>query len=323
MLRYLYKRKKVLLFIVCTLYSIFFVFNRHFGLSWNRSWLVYCSNVAINGLGLMINESISTEPSIAIGCGITSRELRNVSVDNIGEKFQFLRMFLPTFCRTASLKYRYKFYLAYDHNDRVLSNPQMRDLFWQYFHASTMSGSCRDRNITADLSLVECEHTGNPTWAQNDAMMEAYLDHVDYLYRINDDTKLLTVGWTEKFISTLESYDPPLVGVVGPTDRAGSTRMLKYDFVHRTHIDIFGFYYPRIFRDWWGDNWITQVYMPNRSIKMNRVRVLHTMSLGQRYFPHGNVRRYLRGQLTQDKDIVARSGDTVWYSIVACQTLFN
>ena len=49
---------------------------------------------------------------------------------------------------------------------------------------------------------------------------------------------------------------------------------------------------------------------------MNRVRVLHTMSLGQRYVVHVNLRRYLRGQLTQDKDIVARSGDTVQFYTV-------
>jgi len=314
MLRYLYERKKLLLFIACTLYSILFVFNRQLGLSWNRSWLFSSSDLAINSLP--INESVTTGPLIAIGCGITSRKVRNVSDNNIGEKFQFLHTFLPTFCRTASLKYRYKFYLAYDRNDWVFSNLRLRDAFQQYFHASAASGSCRDRDIIANLSMVECQHRGKPTWAQNDAMMEAYLDHVDYFYRINDDTKMVTDGWTEKFISTLESYDPPLVGVVGPIDRGASKRTLKYDFVHRTHIDIFGFYYPRIFRDWWGDNWITQVYMPNRSTKMNMVRVLHTMSLGQRYVVHVNVRRYLRGQLTQDKDIVARSGDTVQFYTV-------
>ena len=49
------------------------------------------------------------------------------------------------------------------------------------------------------------------------------------------------------------------VGVVGPHHQGGNTGILTYDFVHRTHVDIFGFYYPRVFSDWFGDDWITKV----------------------------------------------------------------
>jgi len=78
--------------------------------------------------------------------------------------------------------------------------------------------------------------------------------------------RMRTSGWTEKFIRTLEGYDPALVGVVGPNHSGGNVGILTYDFVHRTHVDIFGYYYPRLFTDWWGDAWITRVYKPNRSV---------------------------------------------------------
>lgn len=65
------------------------------------------------------------------------------------------------------------------------------------------------------------------------------------LFRINDDTDMRTRNWTEAFISTLASYDPPNVGVVGPNHSGGNVGILTYDFTHRTHIEIFGFYYPR------------------------------------------------------------------------------
>ena len=68
---------------------------------------------------------------------------------------------------------------------------------------------------------MHCNHNGKPAWAQNDAMMEAYIDGMDYSYRINDDTLLGTPGWTEKFVNVLESMDPPNVGVVGPTHSGG------------------------------------------------------------------------------------------------------
>ena len=100
------------------------------------------------------------------------------------------------------------------------------------------------------MELVHCNHNGKPAWAQNDAMMEAYIDGMDYSYRINDDTILGTPGWTEKFINILESMNPPNVGVVGPTHSGGKLDILTYDFTSKIHVDIFGYHYPKLFTDW-------------------------------------------------------------------------
>ena len=66
--------------------------------------------------------------------------------------------------------------------------------------------------------------------------------NMEYYYRINDDTEMKTKNWTEQFIDALENFDPPNVGVVGPTHTGGNTRILTSDFVHYTHIEIHGFY---------------------------------------------------------------------------------
>jgi len=99
-------------------------------------------------------------------------------------------------------------------------------------------------------------------------MMAAYMDNMDYYYRVNDDTVMETTGWTEKFIDELERFNPPKIGVVGPWFREGNVVILTHDFVHRTHIDILGFYYPRVFTDWFADDWITGVYWPERCRKV-------------------------------------------------------
>ena len=315
-LRYLIEHKSLLLLFV-VLYGVLFYFaykqswkydvrtvaktfssaNELLTAYWNEKQFFSRSNVTAGS---------PTEGSlIALGSGITSKKLHNVSENNIAEKFQFFHTFLPTFCHTASQHFTYKFYLAYDYNDSVFANQRLRDAFQWQFHMATMSGSCRDRGITVNLSsMVECDHTGNPTWAQNDAMLEAYLDDVDYLYRINDDTKMLTGGWTEKFISTLERYDPPRVGVVGPNHEGGNIGILTYDFVHRTHVNIFGFYYPHLFTDWFGDSWITQVYRPKRSTKIAEVRLTHTLGLGQRYNVRYHVKSHFPHQLAHDLAVV-------------------
>jgi hypothetical protein len=87
-------------------------------------------------------------------------------------------------------------------------------------------------------------------------MMEAYIDGMDYGYRLNDDIKLATPGWTEKFIHVLLRSNPPNVGVVGPgqntTLQYTRDDILTFDFTSSVHIDIFGFHYPKAFIDWCG-----------------------------------------------------------------------
>ena len=116
------------------------------------------------------------------------------------------------------------------------------------------------------LHLIQCSHSRKPAWAQNDAMMEAYLDNIDYYYRVcayffskyksdslvysppvylnhdfryfffyqvNDDSLMKSPAWTETFISALQSFKPPKIGVVGPSQMGGKLNILTYDFVHR------------------------------------------------------------------------------------------
>ena len=111
---------------------------------------------------------------------------------------------------------------------------------------------CQDYKILIkNVKLVKSNHIGKPAWAQNDAVMEAYNDNIEYFYRINDDTLLLTPDWTTKFVNTLKSLDPPNIGVVGPSHCGGNTDILTYDFTSRKHIEIFGYHYPRIFENWY------------------------------------------------------------------------
>ena len=49
-------------------------------------------------------------------------------------------------------------------------------------------------------------------------------------------------GYTIYVLDTLAKMKPPFVGVTGPA--AGKKEILIFDFVHKTHVDIFGFYYP-------------------------------------------------------------------------------
>ena len=161
--------------------------------------------------------------------------------------FPFYRHLFPSFCKTAEEQYFYHFYLAYDTNDKFFTNAAHLDIFVQTFMQARQSMGCVHKNIKTWWHFVQCSHSKKPAWAQNDAQMEAYLDNIHYFYRINDDTIMVSEKWTSTFIQHLDEYDPPRVGVVGPMHKGGNMKILTYDFVHATHLDIFGIYYPRAF----------------------------------------------------------------------------
>jgi len=273
---------------------------------------VHLEHPVLGHTGEVVGGNLSTHvaqigvTTIAIGGGITSNGVRGVEVSNIATKFQLFFTFLPTFCTTASPGYEYRFYFAYDFGDSVFTNAALLDAFQKTF-ANEMRRLCSEpRNIKTSLHMVQCSHTGKPTWAQNDAMLQAYLDHVDYYYRVNDDTRMDTAGWMEAFIAVLDGYNPPRVGVVGPNHSGGNTAILTYDFVHRTHVDIFGFYYPRLFTDWFADDWVTFVYRPGRYTKLDKIRLAHTMGLGQRYKNDVSIDQKVAGQLKHNIETLNR-----------------
>ena len=104
------------------------------------------------------------------------------------------------------------------------------------------------------------------------------------LFRINDDTRMKTRNWTERFIAQLREMDPPQLGVVGPHHKGGNKKILTYDFVHRTHVDVLGYYYPNCFPDWYADAWITHTYnFLGHMEKVTDVLLVHTRKKGTRY----------------------------------------
>jgi hypothetical protein len=93
----------------------------------------------------------------------------------------------------------------------------------------------------------------------------------DYFYQANDDLRFDTAGWTETFVSVLRSNPIlPNLGVIGPVDK-GNSRILTQSFTHRTHYNIFGYYFPTRFRNWYCDDWMSKVYLASDSVSFRSV----------------------------------------------------
>ncbi|KAK2138290.1 hypothetical protein LSH36_3409g00000 [Paralvinella palmiformis] len=159
---------------------------------------------------------------------------------------------------------------------------------------------------TPDQPTISTIRSTSRRLAQNDAMLDAYLDGMDYYFRVNDDTILESRFWTERYIQTLGQYNPSNVGVVGPRHIGGNYWILTYDFVHRTHIDIFGYYYPRVFTDWFADGWITGVYAPNRTTKVTNALLTHQTSIGHRYSEDESKRSLKDPMIAESRKILQR-----------------
>jgi len=257
---------------------------------------------------LQFESGDSSKLVVAIGGGITSNKLSDVKAADITKKFPLFTVLLPSFCRTITDEwqtYVYHFYLAYDDTDQYFSHAYNRTAFQTEFR-EVVRQHC-SYNTASVLHLLECSYSGRPAWAQNDAMIAAYLNGADYFYRVNDDTVLSTTNWLSSFTNVLSNYQPRNIGVVGPTHDTGNLKILTYDFVHRTHIEIFGFYYPRIFTDWFADDWITYVYAPQHVTKLANVSIKHrSLLLGQRYFYDPAKERHLLKQIVFDRYTLAR-----------------
>ena len=226
---------------------------------------------------------------IGIGCAITTRNV--ASERHMNQFLPFFLRLLPSFCKTASVNYSYTYFIGYDFNDKILSTIPGRKMFISSFDELTKS-RCKG-DFVVGLRFVECSHAGQPARAQNDALMAAYRANMDYLYMVNDDTRMITPKWTELLINQLAQFHPPNVGLVGPMYKEGNIVDLTYNFVHRTHVDIFKCFYPHMFTDWYADQWISRVYLPNNVRKVYGVRISHTMDMGTRYGIRQELEKWL------------------------------
>ncbi|XP_053384546.1 uncharacterized protein LOC123535611 [Mercenaria mercenaria] len=199
------------------------------------------------------------------------------------EQLSLVKICIPSIYKTIEEEYTYIIYVGIDKGDYL--------------------ETVKDKlETTFDKVKTVVTRGGTFTRTVNAIAREAYQDGMDYLVRINDDSSFETRNWTSVGISSLLHYTPLNVGVVGPTCHEGNTHILTHDMVHRTHLEIFDFYYPPYFDNWWADDWITEVYKPVRSTKLSTWIVKHLKTHGSRYIVDHKKKGRLAKTLTFDKE---------------------
>lgn len=172
------------------------------------------------------------------------------------DKMHLLQTFFKSMLNSISadewLHYQYVIYVGYDEDDPVLDQ-RRPDLLKAI---DRMRGEAHRRDVLFKFHRLPAAKCVTLLW--NLLFLDAIVDGNDYFYQVNDDVALLDAGWTSKFVAKLQNSDG--FGVTGPNDQLWNCRLLTQSFVSRRHWEIFGWYYPIVIKDWYSDNWISEVY---------------------------------------------------------------
>ena len=191
-------------------------------------------------------------------------------------------------------RHTFHFYLGFDKGDdlydtgdawsemrrafRAHAKKALRWLGYGNFTVARVADGIDGSKPAVDLTLVHFSDTaGAPSQAVSQMARMAVSEGADYIYQLNDDTILVSKDWLTTYVKALENSElAPNLGVAGPLDTTNE-RILTHAFVHRTHVDIFDAFFPATFKNWWSDDWISQVYGRRATFARRDVVVTHNV----------------------------------------------
>lgn len=254
--------------------------------------------------------SSEPEPVIAVFIVSTSRNV-NPLPDSLEHWLLFTDLF-PSFTRSVDCGFRYIIYFGYDAEDRLYDRPDTQAELERLFD-KTVRQPLANRRITVKLRSIRVvfpdPNFAGPVHANIMLAKKALAepdpaDQFTFAYRINDDTVFSDAGWAAAFTKQLLEWGSPY-GAVGPRCDSGNTGILTHDMVHRQHFDIFDAYYPTEFKNWYNDDWVTQVYGRQRSRRFAAISVGHTLKHGTRYETYRSVEGQYRDIVSRDHKKIA------------------
>ena len=151
---------------------------------------------------------------------------------------------INSFKQYTNDNFEYKLFIGYDYDDTFYNNTDNITFY-------------ENQGIPIEFIQLNVDK-GHVTKMWNILATRAYNDGFDYLYACGDDIIFNNMGWMDECINLLLRNNN--VGLTGPLTTNGNNYILTQCFVHRTHIDIFNFFYPEEITNWYCDNWINDLY---------------------------------------------------------------
>ncbi|MFH1352769.1 MAG: hypothetical protein ABIH68_04245 [bacterium] len=213
------------------------------------------------------------------------------------EDIELFKVLLPSFFNSLTAvekdRFCYRFYLGYDAGDELYDNERNLKRIREKFARETENRSIQ---MEEPVRCAGTEHS--PAYVWNILFKKAYDDGCDYFYQLGDDIELLSDGWSSIFVNVLKESRG--VGVTGPMEEH-NRRILTQTFVSRVHMDIFGYYFTPIVKNWSCDDWLHNVYMPDYNFWRKDVLVRNT-SVGTTKYDIDNVSaKKIRKEIKKDR----------------------
>jgi len=205
-------------------------------------------------------------PLIQVLLPVTSRNLKKPA--KTLEALPLFQYALPSFIETVEpARFRYLVSIAADKGDPWYDDTEQQGQIQDWILTRWRAHWPVACDVT--LTFHAYANTGSrPTWATNYATQVGYEMGADYFYRINDDTVLHRNSWSSAFVRELASFRPiPGLGVTGPWDPFQKGQLLTMSFVGRPHLECFGTHFPFLFGNYFGDDWIMNVYNVSNSTR--------------------------------------------------------
>lgn len=176
---------------------------------------------------------------------------------NIQESYLY-NLTIKTFLETCDLDHHYVFYIGYDSDDPIYSNPLQQNILNTFIHNFIKNFNLQNDQIKIDLKFINMDgiQKGHLTKMWNKLFKNAFDENCDYFFQCGDDIQFITKGWINHCIGFLKGTRQ--IGVVGPINE--NVRILTQSFVSRKHYEIFQYYFPEEIHNWFCDDWINEVY---------------------------------------------------------------
>jgi hypothetical protein len=170
---------------------------------------------------------------------------------------------LTSLLETYDKEHRYRIYCVYDETDQIYGRQQLSSEY------------------PFDILFISSKGIENShlTEMWNKAFILAYKDNCDYFYQCGDDTQLLQSHWVNECIEVLQKNNN--IGMTGPIDErrynsgknsqpGGKRFLMTQSFVSRKHYEIFKFYFPKEIKNWYCDDFITNLYYPKYYYRIDK-----------------------------------------------------
>lgn len=152
---------------------------------------------------------------------------------------------LNHFSDNINKKYIYNFYIGFNNNDKCLKETDILNRF---------------NNEYLKIHIIEFEQNiapGHVTKMWNKLFEISYVEN-DYFYQLGDDIVFDNYDFLDEYINELNKINN--IGVTGYLTKNGNNGILTQSFVSKKHFQIFGYYFPETIKNWYCDNWISDVY---------------------------------------------------------------